>query len=68
MKLLEKIEELTLYTMQQSKAIDKKDREITTLKSSLQATIERKNAEIAHLNSQLTALEQMMERIGTRER
>jgi hypothetical protein len=51
MKLLEKIEELTLYTLQQAKTID-----------GHKAALERKDAEIESLNARLSALEQMMER------
>jgi hypothetical protein len=52
MKLLEKIEELTLYTVQQSKAIGLKDAKITAL--------EEKNNK---LEARLATLEQMIDRL-----
>jgi hypothetical protein len=56
MKLLEKIEELTLYTAQQAKALDRKDTEISALKS--------KNAV---LDARLAAVEQILEQISVQE-
>jgi hypothetical protein len=53
MKLLEKIEELTLYTVEQAKA-NKEQR----------AALERKDAEIATLSARLAALEETMERMA----
>jgi hypothetical protein len=49
MKLLEKIEELTLYVVNQEKAINKKDAEISTLKS-----------QNSNLDKRLSALEQLL--------
>jgi hypothetical protein len=49
MRLLEKIEELTLYTVQQAKT--NRDQ---------QSALERKDAEIALLNTRLAAVEQML--------
>lgn len=49
MKLLEKIEELTLYVVNQAKQIDRKDAEITVLKS-----------QNSNLDARLTALEQLL--------
>jgi hypothetical protein len=58
MKLLEKIEELTLYTAQQARALDRKDTEISALKS--------KNA---ILDARLATVEQILEHIlGPEER
>ncbi len=60
MKLLEKIEELTLYTVQQAKtdqdqklALERKDAEVVALKT-----------QNAALDARLAALEQMMERLA----
>ncbi len=67
MKLLEKIEELTLYTVQQAKnmdqhksALDQKDAEIAALKS-------QRDADVATLNARLAELEKTVERL-TKER
>ncbi len=71
LKLLEKIEELTLYAVEQAKtiqdqkeehraAIARKDAEIATLKS-------QRDADVATLNVRLAVLEQAMERL-TKER
>jgi hypothetical protein len=57
LKLLEKIEELTLYTVQQAKAIALKDTEIASLKS-----------QNSSLDSRLEALERMMERLAVQEK
>jgi hypothetical protein len=66
MKLLEKIEELTIYTVQQAKTIQTQQITIKDHKNAL----ERKDAEMAALKSQnstldarVAALEQMMERL-----
>jgi hypothetical protein len=56
MKLLEKIEELTLYTVQQAKTISQKDAEVAALKSQNEA-----------LDARLVALEQIMERLTKNE-
>ncbi len=68
MKLLEKIEELTLYAVQQSKAVESRESEIATVKSSLQSALERKDAEIAMLNARLLALERKVRRSTKNER
>ncbi len=57
MKLLEKIEELTLYTVQQSKAIDDQ-----------KALLEQKDARIAELDARIDALEKMMGRLAKLEK
>ncbi len=71
MKLLEKVEELTLYTVQQAKALDRKDVEIATLKSQKDAEVAALKSEAtdlrtqnASLNVRLATLEQMMERLA----
>ncbi len=53
MKLLEKIEELTLYAVQQAKTIELNKREVSDLKS-----------ENADLRIRLNAMEQMKERLA----
>jgi hypothetical protein len=63
MKLLEKIEELTLYTLQQAKTIREQQTTIQDHKTAL----ERKDGENASLNARLSALEQMMERLVRQE-
>ncbi len=55
MKLLEKIEELTLYTVQQAKLIQ----EAQATNEKHKSALERKDAEIASLNARLEALERM---------
>lgn len=56
MKLLQKIEELTLYTVQQAKThLDQ------------QSALERKDAEISSLNARLAALEQTLELMARKE-
>jgi hypothetical protein len=59
MKLLQKIEELTLYTVQQAKTIQKQRISIQDHKNAL----EGKDTEVAALNARIAALEQMMERL-----
>jgi hypothetical protein len=56
MRLLEKVEELTLYTVQQGKA----NREQAT-------ALERKDAEIATLNARLAAVEQILAQLARPE-
>jgi hypothetical protein len=56
MKLLEKIEELTLYTVEQAKALERKDGEIAALKS-----------QNAALDGRLAAVEEILERLAQRE-
>jgi hypothetical protein len=53
MKLLEKIEELTLYTVQQAKTIREQ-----------QTALERKDGKIESLNARLAAVEQILERLA----
>jgi trimeric autotransporter adhesin len=64
MKLLEKIEELTLYTVQQAKAIEEQkaalDQKDTTI-----ATLQAHNAA---LDARVTAIEQVMERLAMKEK
>ncbi|MBP1609537.1 MAG: hypothetical protein H6Q04_1772 [Acidobacteria bacterium] len=57
MKLLEKIEELTLYTVQQAKAIEAQ-----------KAVLEQKDSKIAALDARLAELEQMMGRLAKQEK
>jgi trimeric autotransporter adhesin len=57
MKLLEKIEELTLYTVHQAKAIEAQE-----------AVLEQKDSKIAALDARLAALEQMMARLAKQEK
>ncbi len=71
MKLLEKIEELTLYTVQQAKMIRDQRSAIAEHKTAL----ERKDTDVVALKTQnsaldarLAALEQMMERLAKREK
>ncbi|HYK89365.1 MAG TPA: hypothetical protein VE398_11375 [Acidobacteriota bacterium] len=56
MKLLAKIEELTLYTVQQAKTNQEQ-----------KAALDRKDAEVATLNARLAALENMMDRLAKQE-
>ncbi len=60
MKLLEKIEELTLYAVGQAKTIRHE-------RDEHRAAIARKDAEISDLNARLSAVEKAMERL-TKER
>jgi trimeric autotransporter adhesin len=57
MKMLEKIEELTLYTVQQAKAIEDQ-----------KAVLEQKDSKIAALDARLAELEQMMGRLAKQEK
>jgi trimeric autotransporter adhesin len=57
MRLLEKIEELTLYTVQQAKSIEVQ-----------KAVLEQKDSKIAALDARLAALEQMMGRLAKQEK
>ncbi len=63
MKLLEKIEELTLYTVQQAKTIRDQRSAIVEHMTAL----ERKDAEVVALNARLAVLEKTVERL-TKER
>ncbi len=70
LKLLEKIEELTLYTVHQARTIEhhesalaQKDEEIATLKSQKDVEVSALKSQNAALDSRLAALEQMLERL-----
>jgi trimeric autotransporter adhesin len=63
MKLLKKIEELTLYIVQQAKAINQKKSEIASLNAQQQTAIEKKDSEIASVNARLIAIERTLERL-----
>jgi hypothetical protein len=66
MKLLEKIEELTLYTMQQAKTIRKSQAVLERNNSVLahhKAMLEQKDSSIRLLQSRLALLEETMEKL-----
>ncbi len=71
MKLLEKIEELTLYTVQQAKTISQKDADIAALRSQNEAEAAARKSETSGLrtqnillNARLAALEQLVQRLA----
>ena len=74
MRLLEKIEELTLYTVQHAKTVQEQQRTITTQQITIQdhkTALDWKDAEIAALKSQnaaldarLAAVEEILERLS----
>jgi trimeric autotransporter adhesin len=55
LKLLEKIEELTLYSLRQAKAIQTRENQVELLQSRLSA----REAEISEINARLKALEEL---------
>ena len=67
-RLLEKIEELTLYTVQQAKA--KGARRFSSSRAALeqqQSALEQKDGEIETLKARLAALEKAVEKLSARD-
>ncbi len=63
LKLLEKIEELTLYTVQQSNAIGEQAKTIRQKDAEISALKSQRDADVAILNARLAVLEKAMERL-----